>query len=934
MGGVRFVQSIAAERSNRMASRGLLLATIAGIWLIVGAAVAHGSVGFGVSEFKAYPSTTQAGAYADARTEIQFNRLANDPEGPPAGILRNLILELPPGLVGDPLAVPRCNPGLFQAQVVSCPSESQVGEGFLYTYDEPTGTTISRPLKVFNLHPPADEPARLGIAIDTTSIGQFNPAVHVVIGLRNAEDHGLLTRSFGIPYAYYTVGLELTLWGVPADHGTGAPRRPFMQNPTTCEGTPVTTLKVDSYQEPGRYRTYTAVAPTPTGCEDVPFEPSISVRPATTAADTPSGYAVEIEVPQNDDPDRLASAHLDRTVIALPEGVAVSPSAADGLGACAPHQIALDTDAPPTCPDASKIGTVEIETPVLEEPLRGSVFLATQTDNPFRSLLAIYLYVKGPGVVLKLPGRVDPDPRTGRLVSTFDDNPQLPFSRLIVTFTDGPRAPLVNPPTCGTYTATAALTPYSAYRGAPDGTADPSSVRRVTSTFAIDRGPDGAPCPGSGTTLPFAPGFEAGGTGVSAGGETDLVLTMTRRDGHQELGGLDLRLPEGLLARLARLPALCEEAAAATGTCGADSRIGTVVSAAGPGPHPFHLPGTVSMTGPYKGAPFGLSIVVPAVAGPFDLGTVVVRARVFVDPVTAALRVVTDPLPRILEGIPLRIRAIHTRVDRRGFMINPTDCSATRVVAAVQSTAGALANVQSRFQVGDCAALAVRPRMTLRVGARGKTRRFAVAPLTVALRQRAEEANLRSVRVTLPRYLASRPEVLNVRVSCTLEQYQAERCPMQVGTATAVTPLLRAPLEGKVYLVRHPDRRLPDMMVRLKGQGDASGVIIDLTGKITIGRGLRLTTRFDAVPDAPVTRFVIRLAGDRNGPIATNRNLCVRTTRRQRAHLGFRGQNGRLVRRRQRLRIDGCARPGARRATSAAGRRTAGRNGTPRRAGR
>lgn len=297
--------------------------------------MAHASFGFGVSEFKAYPSTTQAGAYADVTTEIQFNRVANDPEGPPAGILRSAILEPPPGLIGDPVAIPRCNPGLFQTGVVSCPPESQVGEGFLHTYEETSGTTIARPLKVFNLVPPANEPARLGIAIDTNSIGQFNPAVHAVIGLRNTDDHGLVATSTGIPYAYYTVGLELTLWGIPADHGTGAPRRAFMQNPTRCRGQPTTRLLVDSYQEPGKFKTYTASSPTPTGCEDVPFEPRISMTPKAEVADSPTSFTAKVEIPQNEDPDGLASSQLEGSVVTLPAGVAISPSAASGEGVLA-----------------------------------------------------------------------------------------------------------------------------------------------------------------------------------------------------------------------------------------------------------------------------------------------------------------------------------------------------------------------------------------------------------------------------------------------------------------------------------------------------------------------------------------------------------------------------------------------------------------------
>lgn len=409
------------------------------------------------------------------------------------------------------------------------------------------------------------------------------------------------------------------------------------------------------------------------------------MTPASSQASSPSGFTFDLSVPQNENPDGLATAHLRKAVVQLPAGIAVSPSAADGLDACAPVNIDVHSSSDPTCPDASKIGTVSIQTPLLADPLQGAIYLATPNDNPSNTLLAIYLVAKGSGVVVKLPGSIMADPVTGQLTATFDNNPQLPFSLLHLVFNGGPRAPLTNPPTCGTYTTNTELTAWS------------GKVVTSTSSFTINQGANGGPCAAQG----FSPGFSAGTTNPAGGKVSPFTLTFSRGDGDQALKDISVSLPPGLLGYISSAT-LCPDAAANAGTCVDVSKIGSATTAAGPGSNPFYLPGRVYITGPYRGAPFGLSIVVPAIAGPFNLGTVVVRAAIYVDKHTAALRIASDPLPSILQGIPLQIRSVNINVDRPNFMFNPTSCNPMNISATIGSYGGLGAYSRNRFQVGGC----------------------------------------------------------------------------------------------------------------------------------------------------------------------------------------------------------------------------------------
>ncbi len=515
------------------------------------------------------------------------------------------------------------------------------------------------------------------------------------------------------------------------------------------------------------------------------------------------------------------------------------------------------------------------------------MYLAAQSDNPFGSLLAMYIVLDDPsrGLVIKLPGRIAPDPVTGQLTATFDDNPQLPFSRLHLQLKGGPRAPLVTPPACGSYRTDATMTSWN----------DSLPAAQSSDTFAIDSG-----CAASG----FDPTFTAGTESPIAGKDSPLVTRFGRSDSDQELSSIDMTLPRGLLGRISST-VLCSDADANAGTCPDASKIGTTTVAAGPGSNPFYITnGRAYITGPYKGAPFGLSIVVPAVAGPFNLGNVVVRGSIFVDRTTSALRVVTDQLPTILQGIPLKLRLADVTVDRPGFMFNPTSCAPMSAIARITSVLGTVATKTSRFQVGDCRALPFRPSMSFAIGSPHHTGADVSTPLTATVRMPRGDTNLHSVDVTLPSTLAALLPVLNRR--CTLAAFEAGHCGSgaRVGSAVAVTPLLRDPLRGSVYFVRNPARALPDLMVALRGQ-----VAIDLTGTIRIGRGNRIATHFDTIPDVPISTFTMRLVSGRNGPLGATTNLCSAAARRSTVQLGFRAQDGAKVSRSQRLVVHGCPRP-------------------------
>jgi hypothetical protein len=831
-------------------------------------------------------ASTQAGAQPyEVWTKIDFNT-TTDPWGMevPDESFKTVEAELPPGLLGNPAATPRCTMHDFMVgdilQQGACADETVIGVAAL---DTTFGQWLYAP--IYNLETDPDQPARFGFHVLSATI-LLNPKV------RTGSDYGITIEIPTISQGLPVKGTELRFWGVPADPShddvrgkcmdlvgpTGgeceseADPLAFLTNPTSCVGPVETSVRVNSWQEPAVWHEASYLSHEPEGgpvigfegCEEVPFEPSFEVSVQPGEAASPSSLDVGIHLPQHGEPGELATSHLKKAVVTLPEGVTLNAAGAGGLGACSPSEAGIGNTAAIACPDASKIGTVEIDSPLLGEPMLGSVYLGKQGDNPFGSLFAIYLAAEAEGVVVKLPGKIDADASSGRVTATFDNAPQLPFSDLRVSLFGGDGAVLTAPDACGSYSAAGTFTPWSG--AAPVVTAD---------SLAVTQGPGGGPCPNGS----FEPRFSAGTANPVAGRFSPFVMSLVREDGSQAITGVEATLPQGLLAKLAGVP-YCPEAALASiptaegsgagqlaaPSCPAASRVGGLAVASGAGQTPLYLDtGSVYLAGPYKGAPMSLAVVTPALAGPFDLGNVLVRAALHVDPSTAQVKAVSDPLPTMLAGVPLNLREVRVRIDRPEFTLNPTSCDPGAVAGSLRGSGGAVAAVRDRFQAASCGRLGFRPRM--KVSLTGGTGRAGNPKLQAVVRPRRGDANLAKVVVALPRSIFL--DQSHIRTVCTRVQYRADSCPAGsiYGRAVARTPLLDKPLSGPVYL-RSSDNPLPDLVVRLRGQ-----IEVELSGRIdSVDGGLRTT--FNVIPDAPLNKFTLQMKGGSRSLLVNSRNLC------------------------------------------------------------
>jgi len=618
------------------------------------------------------------------------------------------------------------------------------------------------------------------------------------------------------------------------------------------------------------------------GCAAVPFNPAIEARPSTNAADSPAGFHFALVLPQRagEEPSVLGQADLREAKVTLPAGLVVNPASADGLGACTPAQIGLTTApgqlpahfnlAPAQCPDAAKIGTVEADVPALDHPVKGAAYLATQEDNPFNSLLAFYIVLEDEqtGIVVKLAAKVSPDPVTGQLTNTVQDNPQVPFEEFRFDFFEGARAPLRTPMNCATHTTATEMTPWSAPEGAR---AFPSS------SFEITRGPAG-PCPNGS----LEPKLSAGLANPSAGTYSPFSLRLTRNDGTGEFAGLTATPPLGLTARLAGIP-YCPQSAIdqakgrerpggggqelANPSCPSASQVGTVTAGAGAGPSPFYVSGKLYLAGPYKGAPLSLVAVIPAKAGPFDLGAVVNRTAAYVDRETAQVKAVADPLPTIIAGIPVDTRDLRVNLDRANFALAPTSCEPKSVGATVTGTSGQSANVSDRFQVGGCNALKFQPKVSLQLKGGTKRADHPALKAIVTYPQKGSYANTAKASVGLPH--SEFLEQSHIRTICTRVQFAAGACPKGAvyGKAKAFSPLLDKPLEGPVYL-RSSSNPLPDLVLDLHGQIDVAAV-----GRLDSHKG-GIRTSFEAIPDAPISKVIVEFPAGKKGLLVNSRNIC------------------------------------------------------------
>ncbi|MGC1851177.1 MAG: hypothetical protein WA687_01915, partial [Solirubrobacterales bacterium] len=745
------------------------------------------------------------------------------------------------------------------------------------------------------------------------------------------------------------LGSVIQLWGVPADPAhdsvrgacngqfafgkfselnfeggfsscpTDAEPRAFLNLPGSCVGPAETRYEAASWQNPtkwisgGSISHDNAVPPNPqgfTGCGKLGFNPEIESKPTADSAESGTGLEFDVDFPVSGltNPDGLLESQAKKAVVTLPEGMTINPSVGEGLGVCTPADLNRETvnsDPGEGCPNPSKIATVDIDTPIVEEGVEGSVFLAQQDDpstttpgaeNPFDSLIALYMVVKNPnlGVLVKLPMLVEPDPNTGRLRVTLDNSPQLPFNHFHLHFKEGVRAALVTPPACGTYTTEAKFYPWS----------DPDNPRTVLSDFQITRGKGGGPCPPGGIP-PFGPDFEAGSVNNNAGSFSPFNMRLTREDGEQNMTKFSSILPPGVLGSLAGV-SKCPDSAVdvakgktgreelASPSCPANSLIGHTLAGAGVGSALTYVKGYTYLGGPYKGAPLSVISVTPALAGPFDAGTVVVRLGLDLNPKTAEVEVdgaASDPIPHILKGIVLKVRDLRVYVDRPNFTLNPTSCDESSAKATLfgsylnvfDPADDVAADLSTRYQAANCLNLGFKPKLALNL--KGGTKRGGHPGLTATYTPRKGDANIEGLVVRLPR--SAFLDQAHIKTICTRVQFAADACPenARYGFIRAWTPLLDEPLAGPVWL-RSSDHKLPDLVFDLHGLVD-----VEVSTRIDSAKGGIRATVEDS-PDAPLSKVVLRMQGAKKGLIVNSRDLCLKKSR---ANVQFSGHNGKQL---------------------------------------
>ncbi len=893
---------------------------------------------------------TQAGSHPyDLGIDFVLkNKIISTSAGPkfaPAEDVKDVAVELPPGLVGDELAVGQCESSVLEE--ARCQGASQVGA--IHPQIEGLGL---RTYAVFNMKPSNGHTNELGF----NTKNAFSVQMPTVV--RTGGDYGLTSITPNVPNFNAVLATEVNIWGVPGEsshdeqrvlagykaehkpdpgetpreeeaeggHHPALPPTPFLTMPAQCGKPLIFKIAVDSYVAPGRvlpdgepdltdgnWKTYTVKQPPLEGCERLQsFAPHITVAPATTYADTPAGTTVEVSVPQGEgltNPETLATSTLKNTKVTLPEGLVINPGQANGLGACQFSEDGVGTTGPPSCPAASKVGTAELETPLLPDKLEGNVYVL-QSSPPHLQLL---IAMSGDGVNLKLVVNVTLNEQTGQLTAHLGEDPRIEeenpglaghllspsqsFTHFRMTFSGGAQAALMTPPSCGVYSTMADFTAWSS-----PFTPDFLSVNG----FGIDHGPGGSPCA---SPLPFAPSMIAGATTDRAGGYTGFSLLLQRGDGEQRIEGLRFKTPPGLSGVLASVP-LCEEPQAAAGACPSGSQIGHTIVGAGAGPAPLyipepgHAPAPIYLTGPYRGAPFGLSIVVPVIAGPFNLGTVVVRAAISVDPHTAQLTVSTDALPQILDGVQTDLRQIDAVVDRPGFMFNPTNCDPSSFSGTAQSAEGATAAISSHAQVGSCQSLKFTPKFT--VSTSGKTSKALGASLMLKVSRASGpgsgQANFASAKIDLPKQLPSRLTTLQKACAAVVFEANPAACPAAslVGHARVRTPLLPVPLEGPAYFVSHGGEAFPSVIFVLQGDN----VVLDVVSTTFISKSGITSATLKTVPDAPFTSFELVFPQGKYSALAANGNLCKSKLAMP---TKFVAQNGLVVTQTTKIRVTGCA---------------------------
>jgi hypothetical protein len=826
------------------------------------------------------------------------------------GQLRSILIDLPPGFAGDPFSTGRCTRQEFEGGEPACSPNSQVG--IVRAKLPELNAQASGPL--YNLVPPPGVAAQLGFSV--AGLNAFPE-----VSLRSDTDNPL--ERYGLHVANYSLPLEVTaiettIWGTPADPGHDAERgkkaangegegtayvgahQAFLTLPAECSEPIHSTVEVDSKLDPGHYVKAETVSTdgagfpaAPQGCESVPFSPKVSTASTSSAASSSAGLDFELGLPNEGltNPDGIAETEPEKLEFELPQGFTTNASAAAGLTACSEEQFERASLTDSGCPASSKLGTLFARSPLVEEPVEGSVYLATPLHNQFGTLVSLYIIgsVAERGVIIKQAGRADIDQATGQLTATFEGLPPLPYSSLELKLKEGPRAPLTTPLTCGSYQTTARLFAFSA----------PGAATVKTAPLTISSGPEGGACVGSETQLPNSPAFEAGTQTPLAGLYSPFILKLSRGEASQHLQALNVVLPPGLVGRLSGTTE-CSDAQIAQAasrsqegegaveqnspSCPTASEIGTVTVGAGSGTQLF-VQGHAYLSGPYKGAPLSMAIITPAIAGPFDLGTVVVRAGLYVNESTAQITVKSDPIPTSLHGIPLDVRSITVQIAKSDFTLNPTSCEAKALTAEVISTTGQVAKLENRFQVGGCKGLEFKPKLSIQL--KGATKRAGHPALkaVVSYPKGGGYANIASAQVGLPGSLFL--DQGNLNKVCKQAELRSATCPKSsvYGHAKAWTPLLAKPLEGPVYLGVGYGYKLPALVADLNGQ-----IRLLLVGKVDTTKKKGLRNTFEVVPDAPVEKFVLEVKGGKKYSLLENsENLCAKT---QRASARFVAQNG------------------------------------------
>ncbi len=932
-----------------------MLLTLAGV--LPSAAAAR----FGISSYSMSLSSQQAGAHANQTLSFVTS---TDALGNPTGELEDMTVTLPQGMLSNAQAIPRCSLATFESD--DCPTDTQIGEfevsvadcegvqqsltaealagettisvadpaefcsgeqgevtigsgpeaetarieevepsdgrltlGAPLEHDHAAGETVTHDhgewvpleLPLYNLQALPGHQASFGSALGTLVSTVVN------VDLPSGGNGGVKATLKYAPTLLEFQGAKLTLWGVPAASSGAGEAVPFASNPTSCSSPLESTLEVTSYE--GESANAGATLPALSGCEDLEVSPALSVAPETTERDTPAGYEVDLDVPQNSRPEGLQTPALEDISIKLPAGTTLSPAMADGLQACSEAQFTAEA-----CPDAAKIGGATLSTPLLGEALQGAIYIGEPSaaeKYPLRMIL------DGDGTSVRLAGHAEPNPIDGQVTTIFSNTPQMPFSNLKLNFFGGPTAVLANPAACGPATSSAEIISYG------------GQVSTPVSTFTVDNDGNGAACEPAPV---FTPSFSAGTTTPVAGESSPFTLTVSRADGEPSLASFAAVLPPGLLGKLGPVPR-CLEPQAALGDCPQATQVGTATVLAGPGQQPLRVSGVVYLTGPYEGAPLGLDTVIDADIGPFDLGTAIVRSPIFINPTNLQLTIRSGQLPQIMEGIPLRLRAMNITLSRPGFIVNPTTCSAASISATVAAVGGAEALVSSPFRVDGCEKLSFAPRLTASTKAGGgPTGNGASLDLEITAPP-GVSGTMRTASIQLPKQLRPRLSTLTHACLARSEAQSLSACPAAswVGHAMVTSPALGAPLTGPVILVAHGGAALPSLALLLS----AEGVSVKLTASLSVSSHGLVTTRFTSLPDVPISALELALPSGPRSMLGAIANVC-RSTLEMPYRLA--DQSGTLATGSARVGVSGCRAWAARHTTNRTARKSTNKGDT------